>query len=252
MEDYDDILDRYGKMRSTLREMNSALVRYCGPVVEQAAKDLGVWVKGTIVMDMDQMPVLMDHAIHHRFKEGSNIADCYIAEHPARPGSDAETLQAAMGRVFFSMFQVTDVVKDVGVLVTDIFRDRSHLLVDISFSASATKHGVLASRMLPFEGFIMTTGAAQPVDPGVLEWVVENLQREGLTEEDLRALPSKTWAGIETSIVRACLQSGGAQIEYRDVAEGGRPMLSKASERVGRNEPCPCGSGKKYKKCCGP
>ncbi len=24
-----------------------------------------------------------------------------------------------------------------------------------------------------------------------------------------------------------------------------------ASERIGRNDPCPCGSGKKYKKCCG-
>ena len=23
------------------------------------------------------------------------------------------------------------------------------------------------------------------------------------------------------------------------------------SKKVGRNEPCPCGSGKKYKKCCG-
>jgi len=23
------------------------------------------------------------------------------------------------------------------------------------------------------------------------------------------------------------------------------------SEKIGRNEPCPCGSGKKYKKCCG-
>lgn len=23
------------------------------------------------------------------------------------------------------------------------------------------------------------------------------------------------------------------------------------SEKVGRNDPCPCGSGKKYKKCCG-
>lgn len=23
------------------------------------------------------------------------------------------------------------------------------------------------------------------------------------------------------------------------------------SQKVGRNEPCPCGSGKKYKKCCG-
>ncbi|HPQ47262.1 MAG TPA: SEC-C metal-binding domain-containing protein, partial [Clostridia bacterium] len=23
------------------------------------------------------------------------------------------------------------------------------------------------------------------------------------------------------------------------------------SQKVGRNDPCPCGSGKKYKKCCG-
>ena len=26
---------------------------------------------------------------------------------------------------------------------------------------------------------------------------------------------------------------------------------SKGAMTVGRNEPCPCGSGKKYKKCCG-
>jgi SWIM/SEC-C metal-binding protein len=26
---------------------------------------------------------------------------------------------------------------------------------------------------------------------------------------------------------------------------------AKAAPKVGRNEPCPCGSGKKYKKCCG-
>jgi SEC-C motif-containing protein len=24
----------------------------------------------------------------------------------------------------------------------------------------------------------------------------------------------------------------------------------RAAPKVGRNEPCPCGSGKKYKKCC--
>jgi uncharacterized protein YecA (UPF0149 family) len=28
------------------------------------------------------------------------------------------------------------------------------------------------------------------------------------------------------------------------------PIKSKG-ESVGRNDPCPCGSGKKYKKCCG-
>jgi len=25
----------------------------------------------------------------------------------------------------------------------------------------------------------------------------------------------------------------------------------RTSPRIGRNEPCPCGSGKKYKRCCG-
>ena len=25
----------------------------------------------------------------------------------------------------------------------------------------------------------------------------------------------------------------------------------KAGKKIGRNDPCPCGSGKKYKNCCG-
>ena len=30
-----------------------------------------------------------------------------------------------------------------------------------------------------------------------------------------------------------------------------RPQPAKAAPKVGRNDPCPCGSGKKYKNCCG-
>jgi preprotein translocase subunit SecA len=30
-----------------------------------------------------------------------------------------------------------------------------------------------------------------------------------------------------------------------------RPIRKTAAQKVGRNDPCPCGSGKKYKKCCG-
>ncbi len=33
--------------------------------------------------------------------------------------------------------------------------------------------------------------------------------------------------------------------------EAEKPKPAKAAPRVGRNDPCPCGSGKKYKKCCG-
>ncbi|HDS30819.1 MAG TPA: preprotein translocase subunit SecA [Firmicutes bacterium] len=30
-----------------------------------------------------------------------------------------------------------------------------------------------------------------------------------------------------------------------------KPVVKSESQKIGRNDPCPCGSGKKYKKCCG-
>jgi preprotein translocase subunit SecA len=33
--------------------------------------------------------------------------------------------------------------------------------------------------------------------------------------------------------------------------EAAKPLPVKADKRPGRNDPCPCGSGKKYKNCCG-
>ena len=33
--------------------------------------------------------------------------------------------------------------------------------------------------------------------------------------------------------------------------EGAAPVVRKAKQNIGRNDPCPCGSGKKYKNCCG-
>jgi len=48
-------------------------------------------------------------------------------------------------------------------------------------------------------------------------------------------------------------------LERKKVAEpvaathgsGPSKPVTRSSDKVGRNEPCPCGSGKKYKKCCG-
>ncbi|HEU5360755.1 MAG TPA: preprotein translocase subunit SecA [Candidatus Deferrimicrobiaceae bacterium] len=36
-----------------------------------------------------------------------------------------------------------------------------------------------------------------------------------------------------------------------DISRAGVTTQRHATKKVGRNEPCPCGSGKKYKKCCG-
>jgi preprotein translocase subunit SecA len=31
---------------------------------------------------------------------------------------------------------------------------------------------------------------------------------------------------------------------------GLKKAMKRTEKKIGRNEPCPCGSGKKYKKCC--
>ena len=41
------------------------------------------------------------------------------------------------------------------------------------------------------------------------------------------------------------------KISYSHGEEGAKTPVRRAHKKVGRNQPCPCGSGKKYKKCCG-
>ena len=41
-------------------------------------------------------------------------------------------------------------------------------------------------------------------------------------------------------------ESGGS-----DTGETKKKPVVRKEEKIGRNDPCPCGSGKKYKKCCG-
>ena len=40
-------------------------------------------------------------------------------------------------------------------------------------------------------------------------------------------------------------------IRTNDGKEGVKSTPKKADKKIGRNDPCPCGSGKKYKQCCG-
>jgi preprotein translocase subunit SecA len=45
--------------------------------------------------------------------------------------------------------------------------------------------------------------------------------------------------------------SAHAQAQNHDTREQQKTQPIRAEKRIGRNEPCPCGSGKKYKSCCG-
>ena len=52
---------------------------------------------------------------------------------------------------------------------------------------------------------------------------------------------------------KATLPGEEAQRQAASMPQGEapRPMPMRAQPKVGRNDPCPCGSGKKYKNCHG-
>jgi len=64
--------------------------------------------------------------------------------------------------------------------------------------------------------------------------------------------------GIKEEVVRYIFHAQAVEVEERPpvrLVESGADEDGRTEQRhkdkVGRNDPCPCGSGKKYKKCCG-
>lgn len=58
---------------------------------------------------------------------------------------------------------------------------------------------------------------------------------------------------VEDSAWWSCWNGGEVEEEYDEHGDWipPEPIEQLVSEKVGRNDPCPCGSGKKHKKCCG-
>jgi len=52
-------------------------------------------------------------------------------------------------------------------------------------------------------------------------------------------------------VAPAAPEGGPAAAPEPDQPEPNRPVVKTEWEKTGRNEPCPCGSGKKYKQCHG-
>jgi SEC-C motif-containing protein len=116
---------------------------------------------------------------------------------------------------------------------------------------------------------------------GDLDYIQRTCAGEALLKFDrtalARALPATQWLGLA---IRAT-DGGGAddltgtvtfdvrfredgrmhmqteRSEFRRIDQAWRyirgevSVTTDANPRAGRNDPCPCGSGRKYKKCCG-
>jgi preprotein translocase subunit SecA len=56
-------------------------------------------------------------------------------------------------------------------------------------------------------------------------------------------------ADVEMKKMAESWKSWQSSADSQEIA--GRGADTKSPKKIGRNAPCPCGSGLKYKKCCG-
>ena len=99
---------------------------------------------------------------------------------------------------------------------------------------------------------------------GFLDGINESLK----TALDLEGLTAETEVSLDYDPEKLYYNMGAAKAEWLYTLPEWEPILTEEKRRelykaqkssttvvkgpkVGRNDPCPCGSGKKYKKCCG-
>jgi hypothetical protein len=71
---------------------------------------------------------------------------------------------------------------------------------------------------------------------------------------DARRMRADRAAQIENAARRGEFDATKAESDRWAASKGGQETfgeLVRSAAKVGRNEPCPCGSGEKYKRCCG-
>ncbi len=101
---------------------------------------------------------------------------------------------------------------------------------------------LLCRKSLSLSGELLVVATAQLLEDDELSELVSRLGAFAF-EEEARAMRTS----LLDLATRAVLDGLPARAVAR--SSGWRPTR-RAVPRIGRNEPCPCGSGKKYKRCC--
>jgi preprotein translocase subunit SecA len=129
-----------------------------------------------------------------------------------------------------------------------------HLRSSVGLRAYAQKNPLVEYR---HEAFKMFSEMMEAINKEILSNMFRSATSLSVFEQILSSLPQNfvhgqiEQFGMETGPAQSSSQQG----ELENQAEGQSPNINITFERnipkVGRNESCPCGSGKKFKKCCG-
>jgi SEC-C motif len=256
MTEHSDVLVRYRRLREVGLRLNNRLIGEIPKrTLQECGRTLGFLRKGILVFDsQEELSILMDYCLYHPLPGGGNLVAESLKENPPPPDSEEMAVLQAMTRSYYSLFQVTEVERGVGVSVVDVLRTEPGFIADVGFGNSAQRYLMLASRVLPIDGFLMSGGAALPVDASAARQILDELTRAKLTPDavDFRQITPRREAEVAALMIRTCRSTGmSTRVRFEDAGRSSRQAAGALGGRDRRNVRCPCGSGKKYRACCG-
>ena len=160
-----DLVARYLRLRAIAMKLNAVLLEQLPKdAFEEGGRELGFLSKGVFVFDSeDESAILMDYCLYNVLRQGRNTIQNFLARNPPLEGSEESLLLQGMSKAWYSLFGVEVVEPGAGVRVQDVFRQTKYLLIDIGLSRSAVPGALLATRVIPADGFLMTTGDRKSV-----------------------------------------------------------------------------------------
>ncbi|NTV90737.1 MAG: SEC-C domain-containing protein [Clostridiales bacterium] len=126
---------------------------------------------------------------------------------------------------------------------------------------------ILENRRNLIEGTMKELATEFGMEPMVFAGFIDGINTSLVNAIELDSLEEETAVKLEIDFEKLYFNMLDAKADWLYTIEAWDGILSEerrkeitkefrvsktaVSNKVGRNDPCPCGSGKKYKKCCG-
>lgn len=162
-----------------------------------------------------------------------------------------ETRKSMIPREVMNRFLSYVMLQSIDERWMDHLYELDYLREGIHFRSYAQKDPLVEYKQEAYELF---SDMVSDIDRSIL-WAIFHARFEAEPVQRKRRAESGTAIHqVASAYVAAGREEPAPVAEQRsDIREASAPKREpvRVEQRVGRNDPCPCGSGKKYKKCCG-
>ncbi len=162
----------------------------------------------------------------------------------------------------YSVFRLNQLVPELGVEFEDLIFGGNFAVLDLPMAENRKAGDLIATRIF-WTGNYWTHSSGRFFPKPQLVPAIRQRVKAIVGNSRFEDLAPMMRSRVATAIIRACTDDlptldprtldWGVLNKFKKPAPSGMTpqRLGNGGPRVGRNDPCPCGSGKKYKMCCG-